>query len=198
MKDGRTADDATIGPFCFRGRTRTWSLRDSGRRTAGVSGVSGAVEVNGRLLSFAEAECAAPVKLPPIRDELGARQCLAVDFRFPRQGFELRMTFEVAQTGACLFVHAAVRNTGDAMLVLGACRLMALEAVRGGRIALGPEPDRQTFFCATNDQYRQKVVRVGSDGGKHHSAIIGHLYNPAGECVLNTSFLTFDQTPVTT
>jgi hypothetical protein len=166
--------------FDFAPNGAAWSLHRKGRPEFGWKGLSGSVEVNGRLVMLSDAKAA-----PVCTSKAGKH---SIVFDFPDAGFRWRWELSACATG--LEVSARLTNTGSVPLTLGAWNVLHLTRVAGGVIGLG-NGARTTFFGWRS--WSMRVERLGSGDGRHVSEVLCHLHDQDSGTTLLSAFTTMDR-----
>jgi len=179
--------------FIFDKDKKTWSFLYEKRKDLGIISASSAIQVNGKNLFLQDANSVTFKEGNIIDDELGKRLPFLAEFKFESTGLILSLHFEIFTKSDCLFIFSNLRNLSNRSFVLGKCSLITVENQKNGKISLGPDSKKETFFVSSGTTSQNFIKKISSDNGKHTSKTIGHIYNPNSKLSLNTSFLTFSR-----
>lgn len=162
---------------------RTFALHHADQPEIGWGGLSGSVEVNGRLLAVREAAA------EPALSTTETGQVLT--YALGESGLEWQ--WELTADESALVVSTKLRNTGNEPLTIGAWHVLHLSQADGGSIRLGAhaDPAQATFFRWS--PWDMRVERLGSVDGGHASDNLCHLHDQATGLTLLCAFMTLDR-----
>ena len=164
---------------------RSFSISEEKDGAVGIPSLSGAVEINGMLVTLAQCEDATVSS--EIVPENGAS--FYVDYHFARHHFIWR--WEFVSNKQSVNITARIKNTGDTPLALKNWHVICCENESEVVIRLGEDEGNTRFFrwCP----WDMCVETLSSCGGKHSSSNLLHLYNPALGMTLLCGFVTLDR-----
>jgi hypothetical protein len=148
-------------------QTRTGlDLRPSGTSPFAIEGLSGAVEVNGKLLSVKD-----------VRLLASTRKGTSVHLEYQLAGTDCRWTWNVVYRDNGLELTAILRNNGPAPVVLGKWDVVSFSGVPGQQWRVGEKSGEVRFFRW--QPWDMRVETLDGDSGRHWSDNIFLLLEPA-------------------
>ncbi len=169
-------------PFSWAlGPTRTaLDLRPAGISPFAITGLSGAVEVDGKWVSLNEARLLAST---------GSGSALRLEFQLAGSG--CRWTWDVAYRDNGLELVATLHNRGTAAVTLGQWDVLSFSGPPGQPWPGAEKRGEVRFFRWR--PWDMRVETLDSDGGRHWSDNLLLLMDPASRQTFLSAFLTMDR-----
>jgi len=172
-------------PIGFRIGDRSFSISDGETQAVGIEGICGSAMVDGQMVSLHDAASSRH----EINGMVGGRKSYRLTHTFDDQNIIWR--WDILRGDSTLEVTATIRNTGERSITLGKWHPVEVEAGPGGRISIGSSPANNRFFRW--QMWDMRVQLLSSEGGKHESQNVCHIYDPGSGLTLFCGFTTIDR-----
>jgi hypothetical protein len=150
-----------------------------------LKGVSGSVEINGKMLSLADAQDIAK----PKKNSTDGNTASTVEYTLPE--VDCRWRWDMIHTDNGLEITATLHNTGSTPLTIGEWNVIHLSKNNGGDFKAGEAPGNVRFLRWKS--WDMRVERLSCDEGRHCSENICHMFDPASEQTFLSAFFTMDR-----
>lgn len=181
------------GEFLFNSENGKWNFILDKKSDFGIYNATSSIEISGKEYTPGDADSVKIEKPKVIKDKLGKRELLQVNFIYNTPGFIWKVFFEQFFETSTVIIHSELQNISSSSLTLGKCNLISISSDKEGKIYLGKNHSNQTVFVFSGTQGLNYVKDISSDNGKHLSQTIFHIYNRESKIALNSGFLTFDR-----